>query len=120
MISQLKTLIADMENVYGTGKICPYQKENSKSSPSDDPECNLELEPELTVLLAESKDYDELTHVWTAWRNSTGKPIRAQFVRYVELMNEKARRNGNSIFSFSKSIHFINAFIMNDIRLITI
>jgi hypothetical protein len=61
------------------------------------------LQSDLITLLTESKNYDELKHVWSEWRNQSGRKIRRQYVRYVELMNESARRNGkkSSIVSCS-------------------
>lgn len=45
--------------------------------------------------MAKSRDVNELLHMWQQWHEETGRPLRAKFVRYVELSNEAARLNGN-------------------------
>lgn len=45
-------------------------------------------------ILTKSRDYNELTHVWKAWRDAAGKPIREKYLRFVNLSNEAARLNG--------------------------
>lgn len=44
-----------------------------------------------------SKDYDELKHVWSQWRDVTGKKVRSEFLEYVKLSNEAAKLNGKHI-----------------------
>lgn len=82
---------------------------------------------ELTRILAKSRDYDELLHVWKAWRDKTGKPLRAKYLRYVQLSNEAAKLNGmrelflrtklervSNYFSASKFLNMIKLqFIRN-------
>jgi len=82
---ELNLIEADLVDIYSKAKICSYK---SKS------DCNLELEPDLALLMKESRDYDELKHVWIQWRNATGKKMRSKYLRYVELMNEMANKNG--------------------------
>lgn len=55
---------------------------------------HLPVSPELSQLLEREKDYDTLTKLWVAWRNATGKVVRQQYLRYVELTNEVAKLNG--------------------------
>ncbi|CAN8014739.1 unnamed protein product, partial [Ixodes persulcatus] len=45
-------------------------------------------------ILQDSMDYDELLHVWNEWRRVSGRPLKAQYSRYVELQNEAAKING--------------------------
>lgn len=52
------------------------------------------LEPELTELMAESRDYDRLAWGWEAWRNATGPLMKTKYVELVEKMNEGATDNG--------------------------
>lgn len=46
--------------------------------------------------MAKSRDVSELTHMWQQWHDETGRPLRAKFIRYVELSNEAARLNGKT------------------------
>ena len=45
--------------------------------------------------MAGSRDYDELTWAWKAWRDAAGAPAKEDYVRYVELKNKAAKANGN-------------------------
>jgi peptidyl-dipeptidase A len=49
---------------------------------------------DLTQILSHSRDYEELLHVWRAWRDAVGPPIRSKYIRYVQLANHAARLNG--------------------------
>jgi hypothetical protein len=40
-----------------------------------------------------SRNASELEHVWSAWRDATGKKVKDHFKRYVELSNEAAKAN---------------------------
>ncbi len=44
-------------------------------------------------MLANSRNYDELTQAWTGW-HSTARPLRKEYGRFVELANEGARELG--------------------------
>ena len=43
--------------------------------------------------MATSTDYNELTYVWTEWRNAASKPMRDDYINYVELSNKAAQMN---------------------------
>ena len=85
ILRQLNLIQADLGDIYSKAKICSYKSKG---------ECNLELEPDLTLLLKESRDYDELKYYWTEWRNASGKKMRSKYLRYVDLSNENANKNG--------------------------
>lgn len=87
--TELVNIIANMQENHASGKICPYvQKTNTPE------ECNLSLEPEIKNILMNSRNYSELLHVWNEWRKVAGKPMKKNYLRYVELLNEAARLNG--------------------------
>lgn len=44
--------------------------------------------------MATSRDYDELLFVWKGWRDASGKKMRNDYKRYVELSNKAAVLNG--------------------------
>nr|CAD7196975.1 unnamed protein product [Timema douglasi] len=48
---------------------------------------------DLTKILENSRDPEELKHVWLKWRDATGRRMKDMFVQYVELENESARLN---------------------------
>ena len=79
--SELAGLASKMEGMYGAAKYCPKGPESCKD------------QTELTHILANSRNYDELTEAWTGW-HSTARPIRKDYVRFVELANEGARELG--------------------------
>ncbi|KAF8795130.1 Angiotensin-converting enzyme-like protein [Argiope bruennichi] len=85
--AELGKLIADMQDVYAKAKICRFNSSDSK-------QCDLSLEPELTEILINSRNEAELKHVWTKWRDVSGKVVKDKFLRYVNLSNEAACLNG--------------------------
>jgi peptidyl-dipeptidase A len=78
---ELTRVVASMEGAYGKGKYCPSGPDSCK---------NLD---ELSKLLAESRDPKQLLDAWTGW-HAIAKPMRKDFIRYVELANKGARELG--------------------------
>src|SRR4051795_3476323 len=78
---ELTRITSGMEGTYGKGKYCPSGPESCK-----------DLE-QLSKILAESRDPKELKDAWIGW-HAISKPIRKDFVRYVELANKGARQLG--------------------------
>jgi peptidyl-dipeptidase A len=78
---ELTRIAASMEGTYGKGKWCPPGKDKC-----------LDLE-DLTRLMAESRDPKQLRDAWVGW-HAIARPIRKDFVRYVELANKGARELG--------------------------
>jgi len=56
------------------------------------------LYSDLTKILRESRNEQELRHVWTEWHDKSGRPIKDSYARFVELSNSAAKLNG-TIFS---------------------
>ncbi|KAL4660481.1 angiotensin-converting enzyme [Arapaima gigas] len=83
-LKEYNNLLATMETKYSVAKVC-----------RDNGEC-LPLDPDLTKIMAESRDYDELLFAWQGWRNASGRKIRQDYTRYVELANKAARLNGHA------------------------
>ena len=44
--------------------------------------------------MANSRDYDELVYTWKAWHDASGKHMREDYKKYVELQNKAAAANG--------------------------
>jgi peptidyl-dipeptidase A len=79
--AELTRIVSGMEGAYGKGKYCP-----------DGPQTCKDLE-ELSKILAESRNPQQLLNAWNGW-HSISRPIRKDFVRYVELANKGARELG--------------------------
>lgn len=86
-LMEYKDLQANMETIYSTATICDYHDPNK---------CDLELEPDIEEIMATSRDWDELQYVWEQWREKTGKLMRDDYTRFVELSNKAATLDGFS------------------------
>jgi peptidyl-dipeptidase A len=78
---ELTRIVSGMEGAYGKGKYCPSGPASCK-----------DLE-DLSKIIAESRDPKELQDAWTGW-HAISRPIRKDFVRYVDLANKGARQLG--------------------------
>lgn len=78
---ELTQITARMEGTYGKGKYCPHGPESCKDL------------DQLSKVLAESRDPKELLDAWTGW-HLISRPMRQDYVRYVELANKGARQLG--------------------------
>jgi peptidyl-dipeptidase A len=79
--AELAAITSKMEGMYGAAKYCPKGPESCKD------------QEQLTDVIANSRNYDELTEAWTGW-HSTARPLRKEYVRFVELANEGANELG--------------------------
>ncbi|KAF2896393.1 hypothetical protein ILUMI_09782 [Ignelater luminosus] len=79
----LQKIVDDMQAIYSTSKICDFKNPNK---------CDLSLEPEIVEIMTNSRDPEELKHVWVEWRNKN-KVVKDMYKKYVELSNEVARLN---------------------------
>lgn len=78
--AELAQISAQLNGLYGKGKYC-----------FEDGRCL--TQPELSAIMGESKNPDELLEVWQGWRE-IAKPMRPLFEREVELANEGAKDLG--------------------------
>uniref|UniRef100_A0A803W0Y4 Angiotensin-converting enzyme n=1 Tax=Ficedula albicollis TaxID=59894 RepID=A0A803W0Y4_FICAL len=81
-LKEYNTLLSDMETTYSVAKVC---REDKTCHP---------LDPDLTDIMATSRDYNELLFAWKGWRDASGKKMRNSYKRYVELSNKAATLNG--------------------------
>ncbi len=79
--AELTRLEARLEAGYGAAKVCLEGQDHCMSV------------DELGELMATSRDYDELTRIWTAWHD-TAASQRTDYARFVELANAGARELG--------------------------
>jgi hypothetical protein len=70
-----------MNRIYSTAKVPSYKN----------PKILLSLEPDLTEILAKSRDVKELEYYWKEWRKATGEKMRDDFIENIDLFNEAAR-----------------------------
>ncbi|XP_067100399.1 angiotensin-converting enzyme [Osmerus mordax] len=80
---EYNNLLANMETKYSVAKVC---RENGTCHP---------LDPDLQKIMAESRDYKELLFAWQGWRDASGRVLRQDYQRYVELANKAATLNGH-------------------------
>ncbi|XP_058452884.1 angiotensin-converting enzyme-like [Malaya genurostris] len=81
---QLLDAISGMSENYATVKVCDFKNRDK---------CDLSLEPELTEILATSRDPEELKYYWVQWYDKAGAPTRKNFDTYVALNGEAAQLN---------------------------
>uniref|UniRef100_UPI00398E697E angiotensin-converting enzyme 2 n=1 Tax=Pristiophorus japonicus TaxID=55135 RepID=UPI00398E697E len=82
--SRLNKILNEMSTLYSTGTVCEPDK------PFD---CK-ELEPGLTIVMADSKDYNKRLWAWEGWRINVGRKLRPLYEEYVDLENKAAKMNG--------------------------
>ncbi|KAL6422848.1 hypothetical protein ACFW04_010403 [Cataglyphis niger] len=83
-LDRYNRLINDMLAVYNGATICAY---------NDPFRCGLRLYPDISQIMAKSRDWDELQYVWTEWRRRSGTPIKDLYQQLVTLNNDAARLN---------------------------
>ncbi|CAO1336402.1 unnamed protein product [Diamesa serratosioi] len=81
--NELKNAISNMESVYSKTKIPSYKDDKILFS----------LDPEITRVLGESQDPEELKYYWKNWYDNVGTKNKKDFFKYVELRNEAAQLN---------------------------
>lgn len=77
-----------MTRVYNTAKICPFNNQNCNITAE-----GLALDSDITNLMGDSRNYDELLYTWLAWHNNTGKLMWENYKRYVPLLNQAGKEN---------------------------
>ncbi|XP_070531903.1 angiotensin-converting enzyme-like [Ptychodera flava] len=79
-LQQYEQILADLEQLYSTAKVCR------------DGTCH-PLDPDLTRIMATSRDYNELKWVWENWRKETGPKMKDKYEDFVVLANKAAGVN---------------------------
>ncbi|XP_053621557.1 angiotensin-converting enzyme-like isoform X2 [Plodia interpunctella] len=122
--TEIQQLISEMKEIYNSAKICPYgqkpydphiprvsypeyqpnqgfQLSNlpyqhyQPQEPADFPNyCDMQLDPEISRILAHSRIESELIYVWKSFRDQTGPKLKNRFMRYVQLANQAAVATG--------------------------
>ncbi len=84
-LEKWKRIKTDMNRLFSTAKIIL----NNQTLP---------LDPNISALFQQSNDYNLLTHLWTLWRDASGKKISKLYPDYVVLSNEAVKEYGYSDF----------------------
>src|SRR5690606_19731692 len=84
-LAELAGIATKMEGDYGAGTYCTGEGDAKNCRQLGD----------LEKVLASSRDYDKQLDAWQGW-HSTAVPSRANYQRFVELVNEGARELGYS------------------------
>ena len=74
-------LMLEMEQIYGSTTVLKDNK-------------TYHIEPELSNIMDQSRDWEELKWAWQAWRNATGPRMKDSYAKLVDVMNEAAREHG--------------------------
>jgi peptidyl-dipeptidase A len=82
-LAELTRIATKMEGDYGAGKYC---------TGSGDAQVCRDL-GQLSEVLASSRDYDAQMQAWQGW-HTISQPIRKDYARFVELVNEGAKEMG--------------------------
>ena len=82
--AEVTRLLATLEGEYGKGKVTRRKKDGKEET--------LDL-GELSNILVKSQDPKEMEEAWTGW-HSIAKPMKKDFIRFVELQNKGARQLG--------------------------
>jgi peptidyl-dipeptidase A len=90
-LSELNARQTAMTTIYSAAKICPFDKQECDLATE-----GLSLDPGMEEVISKSRNYDELTYVWKAWRDASGAKMRDDYKTYVELSNLAAEKNGFS------------------------
>lgn len=91
---ELQEIGARMTETYSTALVCrnmSVSADNIGACPKSD---QMTLEPDITQALASSRDPEMLLHLWKSWRDASGKKMRTDYQRYVELKNKAALLDG--------------------------
>ena len=82
--TELTEIAAWLEATYGKGKYCRGARRDDATAWTS---------AQITKIMAESRNYDELLDVWRGW-HAISPPMRPKYARFVELANQGARELG--------------------------
>ncbi|XP_028158444.1 angiotensin-converting enzyme-like [Ostrinia furnacalis] len=72
----------------------PYQHYQGTDGQEYPNYCDMQLDPEISRILAHSRIESELLYVWKSFRDQTGPKLKNRFMRYVQLANQAAVETG--------------------------
>ena len=91
---ELSQINASLQSMYGKGKWCPdATSARTSAGTSADSAAKCMNIDQITDLMADSRDPDQLLKAWDGW-HAVGAPMRQRYARMVELANLGARDAG--------------------------
>ncbi|KAL1491740.1 hypothetical protein ABEB36_012291 [Hypothenemus hampei] len=106
-LDRYNRLINDMLAIYNTASVCSF---------NDHFHCGLKLQPELNAIMAKSRNWDELQHVWTEWRRQTGQKIKDLYEQMIHVSNAAAKLNNFSTTADYWSFPFESGSLETDLE----
>ncbi|XP_044936818.1 angiotensin-converting enzyme isoform X1 [Mustela putorius furo] len=82
---QYNSLLSNMNRIYSTARVCFY--------PNKTAIC-WSLDPELTHIMAISRNYALLLYAWEGWHNAVGTPLKPLYQNFTTLSNEAYQKDG--------------------------
>lgn len=73
-----------MLSIYNSASLCAFNEPFR---------CGLRLQPDLSLIMARSRDWDELSYYWSEWRRLTGQQMRDLYDQLRDISNKAARFN---------------------------
>lgn len=83
-------LRSEMQTTYSVATVCNRPADRGTN---DSDKC-YGLHPDMTRIVASSRDWEELVWAWQGWRDVTGRKMRKPFIEFSQLLNKAARLNG--------------------------
>lgn len=104
---EITRLITTMKDHYNGIRLCSFQGQNATMFASTRASfvhgytgyCDMRLDPNLIRIMEHSRNEPELKYTFTAWRDRVGPPIKNSFMRYVQLANAAAQKQGKANYS---------------------
>ena len=90
LVAEMTQVASSLDGMYGKGKYCKGSA-GADSTKSDGENC-VGID-EIDVLMAKSRDPKEMQELWEGW-HTISPPMRAKYVRLVELSNQGAKEFG--------------------------
>ncbi|KAL8561905.1 hypothetical protein ACOMHN_046695 [Nucella lapillus] len=81
-LKKLNEVLAKMAETYSTAKVC-FTEDNC-----------VPLDPDLTRLMASSRNYSQLAQAWKLWRDATGRQFKPLYTQFVHIGNQGVRLQG--------------------------
>jgi hypothetical protein len=85
-----KQLKIEMTRIFTTAKVYLTQV----NSRGEEENIVLPLDPNITTVFQNSRDYTYITHLWKVWRDNSGKKFRHIYPEFIDLSNEATREYG--------------------------
>ena len=91
---KFRSIIYEMEQNYAEMRVIKY----SNNSMEDELEY-LSLYPDISKIMEKSRDPEELKYYWMQWYTELGRQNKKKYIDYVELRNEAAKLNSETLIS---------------------